>query len=501
MKKLFLILILWATPGFSQSVQYTVGMPDPSSHLFHIAMTIDDPGTEVLDLGLPAWNATYVIRDFAQYLQGFDASVAFKRIDKQTWRLEPKGTDRIEVRYTIFADQLSPFSSQLNESHAFWNSANLLLLWKQQRDLPLTLVIEPARGWTIATALPETEYPNVYRADNYDHLVDSPVDVGNLDRHQFRVEGVPIHVIVDGAHREYDAAELVSVLERVVQGHVDLMQDVPFEEYYFLYHFTRERSGGGMEHRDSTAINRTFREGDSSVRGIVGVSSHEFFHLWNVKRIRPQNMEPIDYFAEDYSTALWFNEGFTSYYGGLVLTRTEYQSRQDYYQSLARQVGTLQNRDGRHELSAADTSLLTWFDNKPFYNQAENSFSYYNKGLLIGLLLDLKIRDATDNRFSMDDVMRHLNENYAQQGRYFEDDFGVARAITEVTSLDLEREYTDFVHRTTELPYGEYLAYAGLELIETPADSPDERPEYEIREIENTTPKQRRIRDSWLSGN
>ncbi len=500
MKKLLVLLLLSATPAFSQSVQYTVGMPDPSSHLFHIAMTIDDPGTASVDLGLPAWNATYVIRDFAQYLQAFDASVDFKRIDKQTWRLEPNGTDRIEVRYTIYADQASPFSSQLNESHAFFNSANLLLLWKQQRDLPLVLVIEPARNWTIATALPETEYRNVYRADNYDHLVDSPVDVGNLDRHRFTVNGIPIHIVVDGAHRDYDADELVSVLRRVVQGHVDLMQDVPFEQYYFLYHFTRERSGGGMEHRDSTAINRTFGAGDTSVRGIVGVSSHEFFHLWNVKRIRPRNMEPIDYFAEDYSTALWFNEGFTSYYGGLVLTRIEYQTRQEYYRSLARQVRTLQSRPGRHELSAADTSLLTWFDGS-FFNQAENSFSYYNKGLLIGLLLDLKIRDATDNRFSMDDVMRHLNENYAQQGRYFEDDFGIAVAITEVTGLDLDEEYADFVHRRTELPYQEYLGFAGLELIEPSAEVQDERLEYEIREIENATPKQRRIRDSWLSGN
>ena len=135
------------------------------------------------------------------------------------------------------------------------------------------------------------------------------------------------------------------------------------------------------------------------------------------------------------------------------------------------------------------------------FNQAENSFSYYNKGLLIGLLLDLKIRDATDNRFSMDDVMRHLNENYAKQGRYFEDDFGIAVAITEVTGLDLDEEYADFVHRRTELPYQEYLGFAGLELIEPSAELQDERLEYEIREIENATPKQRRIRDSWLSGN
>ena len=497
MRRLVLITLIWATPAFSQSVHYRVAMPDPASHLFHIQMEIENPGGESMDLGLPAWNATYMIRNFAQFLQGFDANVPTRRIDKQTWRMEPGTATSVRVRYTIYADQKSPFSSELNEQHAFFNSANLLLLWKQKRDLPVTLEIEAPRDWTIATSLTPTARENVFRAEDYDHLVDSPVDVGNLDRHSFTVRGVPVYVIVDGAHRDYDADELVSVLERIVAGHADLMRDVPFDQYYFLYHFTTERSGGGMEHRDSTAIHRTFSPGERSVQGVVGVSSHEFFHLWNVKRIRPQNMEPIDHFQEDYSTALWFSEGFTSYYGGLVLTRTELQSRQQYYQSLARQIRTLQSRPGRQKLSAADSSLLTWFDDRTFFNTPENSFSYYNKGLLIGLLLDLKIRDATGNRFTLDDVMRHLNED-SKKGRYFEDDYGVAGAITEVTGLDLDELYTDLVHRTVELPYAEHLAYAGLELIERTREG--ERTDYEIREMDNPTPEQLEIRESWLSG-
>ena len=498
MGRFVLTTLIWAIPAFSQSVHYRVAMPDPGSHLFHIEIEIENPGGESMDLGLPAWNATYVIRNFAQFLQGFDANVPARRIDKQTWRIEPGTETSVRVRYTIYANQKSPFSSELNEEHAFFNSANLLLLWKQKRDLAVTLEIEPPRGWTIATSLPPTARENLFQADNYDHLVDSPVDVGILDRHSFTVRGVPVYVIVDGAHRDYDADELVSVLERMVAGHVDLMGDVPFDHYYFLYHFTRERSGGGMEHRDSTAIHRTFAPDERSVQGVVGVSSHEFFHLWNVKRIRPQNMEPIDYFQEDYSTALWFSEGFTSYYGGLVLTRTELQSRRQYYRSLARQIRTLQSRPGRRKLSAAHSSLLTWFDDRTFFNTAENSFSYYNKGLLIGLLLDLKIRDASDNRFTLDDVVRHLNEDYAKKGRYFEDDYGVARAITEVTGLDLEEIYTDFVHRTVELPYAEYLGYAGLELVEGTGQGGAAG--YEIHETENPSPKQLAIRESWLSG-
>ncbi len=205
-------------------------------------------------------------------------------------------------------------------------------------------------------------------------------------------------------------------------------------------------------------------------------------------------MEPIDYFQEDYSSALWFSEGFTSYYGDLVRHRVGLTSREAYYGSLARQIRTLQGRAGRLELSAADTSTLTWFDTSQYYRRPENSFSYYNKGLLIGLLLDLEIREATDNRFSMDDVLRYLNVEYAQKGLFFDDDYGVARAITAATGLDLDDMYTDFVHRPVELPYAEHLAYAGLELLDLGGG------EFEVRELPRPTEKQLRIRESWLGG-
>ena len=420
--RLILAILLWAAPVSGQSVHYRIHMPEPETHLFHVEMTIEDVGAAPLNLGLPAWNATYVIRNFAQYVQEFTANVPARRVDKQTWRIEPEpGVGTILVSYKVFADQTSPFSSELNEQHAFFNSANLLLLWKEQRDLPLTLEIDVPAGWSVATALPQGQLPNTFEAENYDHLVDSPVDIGVLDRYSFETGGALIHVIVDGTHRNYDAEELVSMLEPIVQGHFELVRDVPFSEYYFLYHFMNERAGGGMEHRSSTAIHRSFGPDERSVASLAGVSSHEFFHLWNVKRIRPAGMEPIDYFREDYSSALWFSEGFTSYYGDLVRHRVGLTSREAYYGSLARQIQTLQGRAGRLELSAADTSTLTWFDTSQFYRRPENSFSYYNKGLLIGLLLDLEIRDATDNTHSMDDVLRYLNVEYAQQGRFFDD--------------------------------------------------------------------------------
>lgn len=492
--RILIVLFVAAPPAFGQTILYKVSMPEPKSHLFHIEMTITNPGADQIELALPAWNALYRVRDFSQYLQRFQVNAPYKRIDKQTWRVEARGRNEIRASYTIYADDLSAFSSELDESHGFFNGANLFLLWNERRNLPAELEIVPHGNWTVATSLPPADRPNAFRAENYDHLVDCPVDIGTLDRHSFSVRGVPVHVIVDGTHRGYDREELVSVLEQIVKAEVELMDDLPFKHYYFLYHFMRERAGGGMEHRDSTAIHQTFRPDERSVRRILGVSAHEFFHLWNVKRIRPQGLEPVDYFQEDYTTALWFSEGVTSYYGDRALLRAGLMSRSEYLDSLGGEIRTLQGRSGRHMLSAADTSLLTWYDKYDFYLRPENSFSYYNKGLLIGLLLDLKIRDATDNRFSLDHVMRHLNVTYAQKGRFFEDDFGVARAITEVTGLDLDQDYRSFVHTTDDLPYEAVLALAGIELIET------ETNRYELREMSNPTARQRRIRESWLTG-
>jgi len=349
------------------------------------------------------------------------------------------------------------------------------------------LTIAPPPDWKVATSLNPAGKPFTYLADNYDHLVDCPVDAGKLDMYSFVVDGVPFQISVDGSQRNYDRTELLTKVEQIVRTTVEFMGDIPFKHYYFIYHFNSDRDGGGMEHRDSTAIHTSLNS--RSIRSVLGVTSHEFFHLWNVKRIRPQGLEPVDYSRENYTTALWFSEGVTSYYGDLFLRRGGLLTRQEYYDAIAQEIRTLQSRPGRKAISAADASLLTWYDKYPFFQQSDQSISYYNKGLLIGLLLDFKIRDATDNKHSFDTVLRYLNENFAKKNRFFEDDYGSARAITEATGVTLDKEYTSFVHTTDELPYSEVLRIAGLEWNGD-----------RVREISNPTARQRRILESWLSG-
>ncbi len=487
---LLLLLLVQAVPAFSQSIRYSVAMPQPSSHVFRIEITIDHPGITPVELRLPVWNGLYQVRDFSQFVQNLQANVPVKRVDKDTWRFSVGSDDLLKVTYGVFANEWGAFSSELNESHAFFNSADLLMMWPAKRSLPVELTVRPPAGWQVSTSLAPAGSPLTYKAENYDHLVDCPVDVGKLDTFTFVVNDVPFSISVDGNHREYDRTELQTMIQQIVRTETGFMNDIPVGKYTFLFHFNDgdRGSSGGMEHRDSTAIHTVFR-GGRSVRTVAGVAAHEFFHLWNVKRIRPMGLEPVDYFKENYTTALWFSEGVTSYYGDLLLRRGGLLSRQEYLNALSEEIQALQSRAARKTQSAAESSLLTWYDKYDYYRQPDQSISYYNKGLLIGLLLDLRIRDASDNKFSLDTVIRHLNENYARKERLFEDDYGIARAIAEATGLNLDREYQSYVHTTEELPYAEVLRAAGLELNGS-----------RIREVPNPTPRQKRILESWLTG-
>jgi predicted metalloprotease with PDZ domain len=487
---LLMTLLLWASPIFAQSIHYSIAMPQPASHVFQVEMIIEGPATNSVDLALPAWNGLYEIRDFSQFVQNVHSNAPFKRVDKETWRFDVGNRDRLEVRYGVVANEWSSFSSQLDQTHAFFNSADLLLLWNAKRNNPVELSISPPNGWEVSTSLSPAGKPFTYQAENYDELVDCPVDIGKLDTYSFVVDGVPFQISVDGSRRDYNHADLVTTVEQIVRTEINLMGDTPMKRYTFIYHFNdADRGGGGMEHHDSTAIHLAMRPGVRSLREVASVTAHEFFHLWNVKRIRPQGLEPVDYFKENYTSALWFSEGVTNYYGDLVLKRSGILSKQDFFNELSDEIRTLQQRPAHKTQSAADSSLMTWYDKYPFYGQPDRSISYYNKGLLIGLLLDLKIREATDNKCSLDTVMRYLNENFAKKGRFFEDDFGIDKAITDATGVNLDREYRSFVFTTDELPYADVLNVAGLELNGD-----------RIREIPNPTPNQRHILESWLTG-
>ena len=407
----------------SAAIRYTVSLAQPDQHLFCVTMVVPDV-RDSLTVSLPAWNALYQIRDFSQRVLDVRAAddkgraLPVSKLDKQTWRVSSTGT--VTLYYSIYWDEPGPFASQLNPTHAFLNLAMVLFYVPDRRSEDVSvLFLDYPSTWRIAVALkPATGAASVtspFIAPSYDALVDAPVEIGPFE--EFRLQGItpPVRVVIHGEN--YDRSQLEDALRRIVIYQTGLMGGAPYDEFLFIYHYGPSSivGGGGMEHANSTAISA------STLPGAINVGAHEFFHLWNVKRIRPQSLEPVDYSREQYTRLLWFAEGVTSTYGAYTLVRTGLWTPRQFYDDLANEITTLESRPARAWQSVEQSSLDAWLEKYPLYRRTDLSISYYNKGQLVGVLLDILLRDQTDNRASLDDVLRYLNDNFARRGLPYRD--------------------------------------------------------------------------------
>ena len=321
---LFVALLAISSAALAQSTGYTISLASPEQHLAEIQIILP-PGASDRELQLPVWNALYQVRDFAQYVNWVRAKdragkpLAIRELNKSRWNLEGAAGGAI-VEYQIYVDSFGPFGAQLNSHHAFFNLAQILMYSVDARNAPLTLQFShvPA-GWKIATPLKSSD--DAFVAENYDRAVDSPVEIGTFAESDFDEAGAHFRVIFDADPADYDAAKIVAALHKIVVGATSWMNDRPFDSYMFLYHFPRGPAGGGMEHAYSTAIDLNADSLKQNLDSLTGVTAHEFFHLWNVKRIRPQTLEPVDYTKENYTRALWFSEGVTSTAEGVIQLR------------------------------------------------------------------------------------------------------------------------------------------------------------------------------------
>jgi len=465
---LFLILAACVVPppAFA-TIQYTISLERPEKHVFAVEMRVPNVNGGVT-VQLPAWNALYMVRDFSSHLRQVsalaDGKVApVEKLDKQTWRIRGSGT--ITIRYETYWDEPGPFATQLNSEHAFINTAMILLYVPERRgeDVRLELRQIPG-GWRATSALlPTTGVGKdataaALSAANYDALADAPMEAGRFE--EFFLPGVtpPVRVVVHSEN--WDRALLTEALRRICNYEMELMRDRPFTEYTFLLHIgkTAEGAGGGMEHANSTAIFV------SEMDYVNGVSAHEFFHLWNVKRIRPASLEPVDYTREQYSRALWFAEGVTSTVGAYTQVRSGLWSKEQFYADLAGQIGELEGRPANAWKSAEESSLDAWLEKYPLYNEGDKSVSYYTKGQVLGVLLDILIRERTGNAASLDDVLRRMNEEFARKGKTYQDSADVRRTAESVAGGSFEEFFRRYVAAAEPLPYREILALAGLEL-------------------------------------
>jgi len=508
---------IFASESFSDqplTISYDVFLTDRANHFFDVYLTLENVNTPSIRLALPAWSNLYQIRDFAQYVQRFQAfnsagePLRFWKIDKQTWHIEASGgqylsprslgegsgqglpgqgpwvrvnlpgretnSRKVVISYRVFANELSPFSAQLDDRHAFLNGALIFMYVVGGRDLPVTVTFHPPKGWKIATALKkDPQNPYRFYATSYDQLVDCPVEIGAFERHQFEVGGATYEVVLFDYRGEFRIENFLSMIRKIVSYQtLDLMRDVPFNRYVFIFHLIDEY-GSGMEHSNSAVISFNRERVRRDVFDVAGIIAHEFFHVWNVKRIKPVGLFRYDFTRENYTRALWFCEGVTSYYAAMTRFRTGFWNRDQLYAHLSERITALQNRPARKIQSVEEASFHAWFEKYPWYQRPENSISYYCKGELLGFLLDLKIREVTDNQRSLDDVMRFMNWWFGKRRVGFRDSEDILWVINSLAQTDFSKFFDKYIRGTEELPYQECLAFAGLKLREEVVSVPD----------------------------
>ena len=472
-------------------IVFSVAMSRPHTHMLEVDIEIkrpaDGPAAELLMM--PVWTpGSYLIREYERHVQDFAATdgsgqqLKWEKVNKNTWRVQTNGARNWHATYKVYANELSVRTSELNSSHAYWNNATLLMYPDGQLNAPSIVRVVAPDVWKVATGLPAVAgQRNTFRAENFDVLYDSPFEVSAFKTISFTVKGVPHRIVIDG-DGNYDADRMKRDVQKIVETQVEIMGgEIPYPDYTFILHL-RSNAGGGLEHANSTSLGyprlgfsdgaaRTTSSspnptvpGQPTYRSFLSLVSHEFFHLWNVKRLRPDVLGPFDYNKENYTKLLWVAEGITDYYSDVALRRAGLISEQDFLGATARSFQQLQNTPGRLVQSVEESSFDTWVK---FYRQDENSInsqvSYYDKGAILGLLLDLEIRKQSANAKSLDDVLRNLYQEFFKKGRnYTPEDF--QKIAETMAGASLDEFFAKYVRGRDELDYGASLAAAGLRL-------------------------------------
>ena len=459
-------------------VDYTVTLSDTASQQFHVTTNIKNINQPRLDLSLPTWTpGWYTVENYLKNVLRFRITDANGKIlphtmsKKQTWNVDTRGIKEIKIDYDYRATVLALNQAKITDTYAFFTGIELFLQPEGHRDEPSTVHFTLPAGWKIITALKDTNDPMTFTAANYDVLVDAPVEMGNFDVTKFEVEGKPHYLVANpaGTFSSEKAQKFTGMLAKVAEADSKMFGGLSYEKYVYFYFFAPPESNasGALEHLNSFVSFAP--SGDvATPEMLIGTAAHEFFHLWNVKRIRPAEMWPYDYSRENETPLLWVSEGFTNYYGVRARYRAGLMNEKDFLASVAGAATGVENTEAREYISPAESSVSTWVG---YDSPTAFSISYYTQGQNLGALLDLSIRNDTDGRSSLDDVMRTLFSDFYKRGKGFttEDMISIINRLT-------KKDYHDFYRRYvfgTEVPdYDKILGYAGYKLDKTTRQSP-----------------------------
>ncbi len=456
-------------------VEYRIGLAERNAHVVRVEARFAVAG-DALELKLPVWTPrSYLVREFERHVQDLAAAaddgtpLVVRKVDKATWRVETRGAKRAVVRYGVYANDLTVRSAHVDDTHAFLNGACIFLYADVAAEARVT--VEPPPGWKVTVALPEPK-KNVFVAKSYDELVDSPWEIGTHELLELEAQGKPHRLAIWGK-AAIDRATLTADIVKIIDAAAALFGDgVPYDDYTFLLMLAPNQYGG-LEHARSCALLSspfTFHP-RKKYEEFLELVAHEFFHLWNVKRIHPEALGPFDYQREAYTRSLWVMEGVTSYYDRHLLVRAGLQKPDKYLDKLAEELGKIAAIPGRKRQSLEESSFDAWIKlYRPDENSVNSTISYYLKGGVVALLLDLEIRARTGGKRSLDDFMRLLWTRFGKPGRGFADE-SVQALAEEASGLELGAFFDRHVRGRDEVDAERLLRTVGLALT---ADGDDD---------------------------
>lgn len=474
--------------GPAPQITYTLSMPQPATHYFEVEMLLrnvagltDLKKNGYIDLKMPVWTpGSYLIREYAKNVEAFraasaGASLPVEKIRKNTWRIStPRNggpPDEITVRYRVYAYELTVRTSFLDDSHGYVNGASMFLFNDALKTQPARLIVQPAKGWNkVSVALKQAAGSAgfTYDVPDYDLLVDSPIEIGNHRTFTFTASGVP-HTVAQYGEVEYNEQRLAADYKRVCETAASIFGEHPCTNYTFIVHHAGP-GGGGLEHQNSTTLqtNRVAYATEANYKGFLTLVAHEYFHLWNVKRLRPIALGPFDYENENYTKALWEAEGFTSFYEDYILRMAGFHTPEQYLTVVASGINGIENQPGNRVQSVAESSFDAWIKYyRPNENSSNSTISYYSKGSVLASLLNLSILASTNGEKNLSDAMKLLyNKYYKEQKRGFRDE-ELKQALEQVGGKNLDEFFTKYVYGTEAINYASFFEPVGLRLVNT----------------------------------
>lgn len=466
-------------------IRYTVRLHEPQTQSAEVVVEIPGVAGDHVDVALPVWRpGRYALVEPSTTISHVraagddDRPLAIEKQDKATWRVATAGARSVRLTYRVYANSLNDRTRHIDDTHAFLSPASVFMYVPERRADPLTVTVDAPAHWRTGTGLASTA-PHTFAASDYDSLVDAPLEIGVHDLHTFEVDGTAHEIVIwhagaaASAPAAYDPDALVRDFTAIIRSQAAIFGGMPYDRFVFMIHAGPGLSGG-TEHFNST-IMQTSRaalegsiDGGSAYRKFLGLVSHEMFHTWNVKRLRPADLRPYDYAHENYTRLLWVAEGATSYYDDLCLVRAGLMEPDEYITMVEQMIEGQSNVVGWDAQSLEESSFDAWVKfNKSWPDSVNTTVSFYSKGALVSMLLDLELRARTENRVSLDTVMRAMYERFPHDGPGFTTE-EMLRTVNEVSGTAFDDFFRDYVAGTARPDFGSALGVVGLEGVSEP---------------------------------